>query len=374
MINDLEHKDYNTKKETNQTTEDSVQVPFNPKEINFDTRVLSIYSVLKRLTSEWPTIILHPEFQRHEVWNKVKQSRLIESILLRFPLPAFYFDGSHEGAWEVIDGLQRLSTIRDFVINKTLRLQELEYLTHLNNKTFDELSGTFQRRIEETPITAFIIEEGTPPEVKLNIFKRINTWGVPLSTQEIRHALSPRESAKFIAEMAEIESFKIATGGIRKKRMLDRDFVTRFVAFYLTSYKEYRPDLDTFLANGMVKIQELDERQKTKLKSDFDNAMKIAYAIFGDDAFRKIKNKEGRKSPINKSLFEALAVNLAQLSENEQKLFFEKKNIVQEEFIELMQNDKFFIEAISSGTDAKRKVEKRFSTMENFIKKILEND
>ena len=101
---------------------------------------------------------MNTDFQRHaELWNSPKMSRLIESILIRFPLPAFYFDASDENNWLIVDGLQRLSTIRKFVIDKKLRLNGLEFLTDLNGKTFDKLHRQYQRRIEECPVTVYMI-------------------------------------------------------------------------------------------------------------------------------------------------------------------------------------------------------------------------
>lgn len=348
--------------------------PFDPKEIDFSTKNLSLDNLIKRLKSDPPAINLHPEFQRNEVWNPEKQSRLIESILLRFPLPAFYFDGSDDSKWEVIDGLQRLSTIRDFVILKTLSLKNLEYLVQLNNLTFDELPNEFQRRIEEAQITAFIIKEGTPESVKYNIFNRINTWGAPLTPQEIRHALNQGKPAKFIQKIANIESFKKATNNINPKRMLDRDFVTRFVAFYLLSFKNYEPDLDTFLNEGMLKIRELDNIELEKLEDRFDKSMNTVWFIFGDNSFRKPNFEgKGRKKPINKALFEALAVPIAKLREDERKLLIEKKKLFETKFLSLMKNN-IFVDSISTATGDKKRVQTRFKEIINLIQTVLNDD
>jgi hypothetical protein len=101
-----------------------------------DTLIKRIEETIQMDTSSY--------FQRKDdLWDIVKQSRLIESILIRFPLPAFFFDASDDNCWLVVDGLQRLSSIRKFCVEKDqkkrLRLTNLEFLTHLNGSTWDDL-------------------------------------------------------------------------------------------------------------------------------------------------------------------------------------------------------------------------------------------
>ncbi len=113
-----------------------------------------------------------------------------------------------------------------------------------------------QRIIEETQIVTYVINPGTPDDVRFNIFKRINTGGLVLEPQEIRHALNQGEPAKFIAKLAGIEEFKQATdNSIRPERMLDRDFANRFLAFYRFGYKNYTPDLGTFMSKAMADVK-----------------------------------------------------------------------------------------------------------------------
>jgi len=205
---------------------DPVMEPFNPTDIDIVVEPKSLDALIERIRHK--DIDMNTDFQRHaELWNNAKMSRLIESILIRFPLPAFYFDASEDDNWLIVDGLQRLSSIRKFVIDKRLRLSGLEFLTDLNGKNYDELHRTYQRRIKECPVTVYLIKPGTPPEVKYSIFRRINTGGVTLNNQEIRNAMAKPVDRALLEELATHE-FMRSTLGDLSKRMMDQELVLRF--------------------------------------------------------------------------------------------------------------------------------------------------
>ena len=349
-----------------------IKEPFDPRKIDIDTKTPTLDLMIKRLKSNPPAIDLYPDFQRKAgIWSLEKESQLIESILMRLPLPAFYFDGSDENKWLVVDGLQRLTTLKKYIIDQVFALDHLEFLTQLKGKYYKDLPIEFQRRIEETQIIAYIIKPGTPEDVKFNIFKRINTGGEPLTPQEIRHALNQGLPAKVIAELAQIPAFRKATRNINPDRMLDRDFVNRFVAFYLTPYEKYEPDLDTFLNKGMRKLKESDIDLK-KLKNDFSKAMDTAHAIFGKYAFRKQFAPNERLKPVSKALFEVWSVALANLDDTERKILTENKRILVDQFIKIMNEDEKFLQAITQSTGDKSRVIKRFSTIKYLVQQTIQ--
>lgn len=148
-------------------------------------------------------------------------------------LPAFYFAEDANGMMRVIDGLQRLSTVHDFVRAKSFSLAGLEYLDSVGGRHFDQLPAAMQRRINNAQIVVHVIDPATPPEVKYDIFKRINTGGSPLNAQEIRHCMSLDRSREFLKQCALTDEFNLATNGNLKKhiRMDDREVVLRYCAF-----------------------------------------------------------------------------------------------------------------------------------------------
>lgn len=356
----------------------AITTPFNPNMIRIRRDPFTISELVDKMEHE--EIRFDTPFQRRpDLWDEVKQSRLIESLLLKLPLPAFYFDETETDedaqVWNVIDGLQRCSVFKNFIVDKTMRLQDLEFLSkQYDGMSFDVLPRTMQRRITQTPITLYVIEKGTPEEVKFNIFKRINTGGLTLTPQEIRHAMNQGVAAETVAEMAKEKAFVVATCNIIKPdRMDDRDFVTRFVAFYLQDFNGYEPDMDGFMTKGMALIKRLTLDDRKQMKENFVKAMTTATSIFGDDAFRKRRDISDRRRPINKALFETLSVWLAKCSDEQRNRLIKRRNIVQRLFIELNKDDKFFY-ALSSGTGQKESVYYRHRKVRELIHSSLNNN
>ncbi|WP_285828047.1 DUF262 domain-containing protein [Bacteroides acidifaciens] len=357
-----------------------ISVPFDPNLIRIRRDPFTLGELIDKI--EYNEVNFKTSFQRKsDLWDATKQSRLIESVLLRLPLPAFYFDEvieneddieNRRSVWQVIDGLQRCSAFNHFIVKKDLALENLEFLTRFNGMKYDDLPRELQRRIQQTPITTYIVEKGTPEEVKFNIFKRINTGGLVLTAQEIRHAMNQGIAADFVAELAAMPSFQQATCYIiSQERMEDRDFITRFVSFYLQDYKTYLPDLDSFLTKGMSQIKYITQEQRDKMKQDFEEAMIAAYKIFGNDAFRKRTDITARRKPLNKALFEVLSVLLSRLSSNEREWLISKGELFKEKFRKL-NCDNAFRYSISSGTGQRDSVIRRYTEINRVITETLE--
>lgn len=350
--------------------EERITEPFDPSLIRVDTRPMTIDLLRSRI--EYGDLDLAPGFQRKGgIWKDEAQSRLIESMLIRIPLPAFYMDATNDDKWLVVDGLQRLTTIKRFIVDKSLRLRGLEFLTHFEGKSFNELPRNYQRRIAETQVTVYLIERGTPDQVKFNIFKRINTGGLPLSAQEIRHALNQGEATRMLARLADSNEFKQAVDyGIRDDRMADRECVLRYLAFTMTSYTLYEKDFDGFLNKAMAAINKLPVHERQSLENKFIRAMRIARGIFGKDAFRKRYREDAPRQPINKPLFESWSVNLNQLSDEQVGKLALRKDELRRKFINLMDDNKFN-EAVSYATGDPKKVRLRFEAIHRIIQEVL---
>lgn len=352
--------------------EERITDPFDTRAIRIESKSGNMNTLLARLEND--EIDLAPDFQRQAgIWNERNQSRLIESLMLRIPIPAFYFDGTNDEKWIVVDGLQRLTAIRRFVIDQDLKLSDLEYLTEHEGKTFDELPRPLQRAIREADIVWYLIMPGTPEKVKFDVFRRINTGGLPLSSQEIRHALNGKPVTDVIRKLAESKAFKQATAyGLSDKRMDDRECVTRFLVFSVFPPETYdRDDFDAFLNTGMHYLNTqpglLEDLQRRFLR-----AMEAAEQIFGNDAFRKRYYSKATRFPVNKALFESWSVNLDACTDEELQILEQKKDALKEAFMRLMREDSNFEKAVTQGTGSISRVRCRFGEIRRLIRGVLD--
>jgi len=363
-----------------ETEEEELQ-PFDPEKISIDTKPITMETCLRRL--EQGTIILSPDFQRNEVWDIKQKSRLIESIMLKIPIPMFYVSSDEYGVYSVVDGLQRLSTIRSFILGdeyfqakekrykgEGFKLKDLEFWgDKYNKRSFNSLPANMQNRILETVFTFTIINPGTPEDVKRNVFKRINTGGEPLKAQEIRHALYGGKSTELLKGLSTIEAFHNATDdSVKSKRMMDKELILRFLSFTIMDYINYpkNNDMDSFLCDSMRIINLMPELSRNdskklfpteedknkilvkntdKLKFLFETAMIRAKGLFQEHTFRKSYPGKN-KSPINKSLFEVWSVLLSKLSENEYLVLLKNKQDFLMQYESIL-NDALFINSIS---------------------------
>lgn len=269
---------------------------------------------------------LSPDYQRNFVWTSKQKSRLIESILIKIPLPIFYIDARNEDKWIVIDGLQRITTIFTYMEDE-FKLSSMEYLTQLNGKKFSKLERKYQRRIEDFQMLCNFIRPNTPSNIAFNIFQRINTLGTQLEVQEIRNAMYIGQSTDLLKELSKSDEFKnivdkslVTKNKINplSKRMEDHAIILRYLSFKITSYLEYNNnDMNKFLSSAMEKINKMNAFEIASLKNTFLECMNKAFLLFEDHGFRKPSKNKDKVNPISKTLFEVICYSLDKYSENE---------------------------------------------------------
>lgn len=346
--------------------------PFDAKKVDVGITTPNLGALITRL--EHDEIDLMPDFQRSgDLWSKQIQSRLIESILIRLPIPAFYFDAAIDDKWQVVDGLQRLSAINNFVVKKSLVLTKLEFLVEYEGFSYDELPRALQRRIEEFQISVYLIKPGTPVLMKYSLFNRINTGGLKLNPQEIRHAMSQSinkgAASTFLKNVVETEDFKRIV--INKNyRMAHEELALRHLSFAISGIASYKSSMPKFLNQGMLDLGNLSQDKLEKLKNDFLSSLETAFIIFGNDSFKKSLAIPGHKKVVNKPLFESLSVCLAKISQSDREILMNRKDKVINSFISLLENEEFEI-SISKSTANTENVHTRFKMISDTINKLL---
>jgi hypothetical protein len=381
--------------------EESVE-PFNPEEISIQQRIVPMDMLVRRLKQG--SIQLSPSFQRKQVWDDTRKSRLIESLMLNIPLPMFYVAADEEGNWEVVDGLQRLSTIRDFIIGDKdgvpLRLKNLEFLNDkYANKTFkaienDRNSQTVVNDIYEAEMRFTVINPGTPEAVKRNIFKRINTGGMPLTAQEIRHALYEGTSSELLQALVKSDSFTQAVGKrLDDSRMGASELILRLVSFMILDRNAYKSNMDSWLSNAMRVMNFFPNPSEDNLKriflkdivpsvkvgtiedviTRFNLSMMRNQQLFDGHAFRKSLPSETRKSPINKSLFEIWGNVLSDLSEYEYSVLVLRKEVLLTSYSCLLE-DSEFNNYISRHSSTTRGVVDGYKSVFDLVQRVLNED
>ena len=306
------------------------------------------------------------------LWNITQKSQFIESLMIKLPIPLFYLDGSNK-TWRVIDGLQRLNTIVSF-ISGNFALKNLEYLSNeCDGLRFDDYNFPvyLKNRILSAEVIAYVINPGTPPDVKYNIFKRINTGGLKLNGQEIRNAFFRGIPAEFVKTLASDPIFKEATNyKIPSKRMIDREYVNRFLAFQIFDFSEYSGKMDLFLSETMLQIYDMSDQQLLELREVFFKSMARAHFIFGRTAFYRIKADDTTGRQPNKALFDTLAWNLSRLEELEFQTINHYRDLFKNSYLALIKGEQMS-KLINDTTGHRSSVTERFNLLHSFIQDFL---
>ena len=369
--------------------ESDYDLKFDPSQLDIKTKTPTIDLMMSRIRHS--EIILNPDFQRNDrIWKEVDKSALIESILLKIPIPVFYMSAINDDEWLVVDGLQRLTTMYDFV-NDKFRLKGLKILTQYNDTKFSQFPRSISRRIKETELVVHVIQPGSPRNATTEIFHRINTKGEKLSQQEIRSSLNVGYATKFLAKLAESKEFITATNdSVNPNRMQDIEYVLRFCAFYLESDHSNVniKTMDKFLTNTMIWLNKegKDSELVHKLEKNFYKAMRSARSLFDQFAFRK---KYGLQvgNQINKALFETWSVGLAQLSETDLETLDLKKDQLISDFKQMIlgklvladwksdeNKGKDFEFSISQSTSKTEMISYRYQSINSLIKRTINSD
>ncbi len=335
------------------------------------TETRTVQEVVKRIQAG--RYQLDPDFQRDFVWPVDKQSRLIESCVMRIPLPVFYVAEAKDGRIAVVDGLQRLTTFNRFLTDEFglfLKAGDDQPVHPLDGKKFSGLPLLLRERIEDTQLTLYILDAKAPERAKLDIFERVNS-GVSLTRQQMRNCLFTGPATLWLKNASNSPEFLAASGrSLDRKSMRDREAINRFCGFHLLGEKNYvGGDMDAFLARALEKMHK-GSVDLEKLQSAFLHSMRANRFLFNEHAFRKslVHDKSFiARTVLNIALFDVCSVLFASIS---QQVIEKNAQALREVFSVLIEDAKFN-HAITYSTNSTRQVKIRFEMARTAIAGVL---
>jgi uncharacterized protein with ParB-like and HNH nuclease domain len=343
------------------------EIDENRRKIHTDAYPMSIGELINLYRDG--EIDIHPEFQRIYRWTDSQKSKLIESILLGIPLPSIFVAQREDGIWDVVDGVQRLSTIFSFLgIYKDengeslpgLKLTATEYIKSLDGMYWEHtevehaLSADIKRAFKREKIDVKIIKKESDGKAKYDLFQRLNTGGTTLSDQEVRNCLLimiDHEKYDWLKELSENPDFKncLPLSEKMEEEQGYMEIALRFIVYRyfnkLDGFEKY-VDLNELLTDAMKKIFEkpyfdLDEEKKL-----FEQVFKLLNDTLEDNSFRQYDiEKEKYKGPFSLSFFEVIAIGLS--------YNFDNSEVVTDKIREIsrnLKNDPIFIDNTKYGT------------------------
>lgn len=347
--------------------EDLDSIPYNADTIRISSMMYSVYQIFHWI--EDGILVLHPAYQRNEVWNVQRKSLLIESLMLRIPIPAFYFQEDRDGAKMVIDGLQRLSAIHGFMKDK-FSLHGVQYLKEFEGCLYSELPRKYKVRIQETQLSANVLDSKCDDLVKFDVFRRVNTGGVPLNAQEIRNIMATYETRALLLAMSQSEEFLRATRNrVKDIRMDAQELCLRYILFCY-KYDEKRKELKDLQSMAsmmdmiLIFINKMKREDLAVFLYMFQESMKRCYALLGEDAF----SKENSRHIINKPLFISWSVVLT-YRKIDLKILEEKREAAIGLQHQYFRNGKYY-NAVTSSTTTRNNLRLQFEAVERILEEL----
>ncbi|MBL4782283.1 MAG: DUF262 domain-containing protein [Porticoccaceae bacterium] len=339
----------------------------------FQSADLSLESIANMVSGG--AINIKPKYQRRERWGITKQSALIESFLLNIPVPPIFLAEDEYGKYSVIDGKQRITSIYNFIERNT-KLVNLEKFIEIENYTFKNLPEPLNNALKIRPYVRVItLLKQSDPQLKYEVFNRLNTGGDNLLPQEIRNAAYEGGLNDALVDMSEHiflrKQLNIANekNRLRSKlylEMRDVEYVLRFFTLreYWDSFSgNMRNEMDRF----MLKNTKSDALDINGLKNIFNDSMEICEEIWGDRSF---KRPDGRNEIIQ-GIYDAQAISISFFVKDKKKELIKNKNKIKNGFNNLYIEDKNFQTSMRQFTSNIKQVDCRIRTMKNFITEII---
>jgi hypothetical protein len=353
--------------------DNNIDIPKEKRILNTASYDYSVDYIASQMTNDVAKIILEVPFQRRQVWKPDRSSQLIESIIMNVPIPPLYFAEEEDGKWLVIDGLQRLNAIKTFFQNE-FALKKMEIIKELEGIKFKDLPQKAKDLLKDGLLRINVIKKDSHPDIKYDIFMRLNKGAVTLNAQELRNCLyrgGLNNSLKKLSKNPTI--LRLLNQQHPHNRYLDAEFLLRFLAFEKSlkventeySLNEYGGSLKSFLNSYMEKNKNLPDEALVPIEEMVINTFKKVDLVFGDEFGLKLP--DSRSSLINKAYADCVLQSFSQLDEGK---LIEKKAYIITKRNELLNNDKYkeaIMKRTSDHKNIKLRIKMWFEAVNNAI-------
>lgn len=333
--------------------QNDIEVPHEVRKLTTQAYDKSVSDIVRMIADK--DLVLDPDYQRNYVWDNKKASKLIESIILNVPIPVIYVSEEKDSTWSVIDGLQRLNSLKRFYDGR-FKLSGLEILYELNKCDFKSLPSKASKMLKNGLLRIVMITEDSNDDIKYDIFMRLNTGAVHLNEQELRNCLYRGKLNTFIQEEAKNKHWLVMLGlDEPHKRMSDRELLLRFLTLSvnwdrsLGEVRGYKGNMKSFM-NAFMKQHQNEAGILNYFKTLCDETIEKVYEVYGVNAFRRV-NDDGSVTPINRAIMDALMIASIPYDKS---LLLAKKDEIQEKLArELNDNTEFRLSTLTSTSDTK---------------------
>ena len=325
-------------------------------------------------------LTLQPQYQRNFVATDLIASRLIESILLDVPIPVVYFAEEQDGKYSVIDGQQRLTSFLSYLEgqfpdNRAFKLSGLKVLPELNRKLFVDLDSELQKKIKNTTIHSIIIKKESNPDIKFEIFERLNTGSTKLNEDEIRNTVYRGSYIDLLTDLSDNSVFhSLVKKDNFKKRMIYRGMILRFFALSEKSYLNYKASMKQFSNKELRDNRNISADKVKEYKNRFEHCLDLVKIVFGENAFRRYipgnEDEQGKwaSTQINMALYDIQMVGFVNYTKNE---ILSKADAIREELLTLMTTNLTFQNLIGYKTSNTDNVKKRFRIYMDMLERVI---
>lgn len=350
-------------------------IPLNDRQVQTQASDPPIKDLCDRINKG--KLDVQAEFQRDYVWeNRIElKSKLIESVFLKVPIPVVYTAEMKDGKEVVVDGQQRLRTFLEFCKKDGFKLNKLKILENLNGKGYTDLSQDLQDKIDYYPLRVVKILKESNPDVKYDVFERLNRGSVKLNDQELRNCMYRGNFNTLLRKLATNENFlSLQNLTIPDKRMRDVERILRFFALNDRGIQNYKSPMRSFLSTYLEEKRNISDKEAQEKTEQFKKCAELCKTVFGELAgHRWVQEEDDEKTGylstnFNDGILDAQMIGFVEYTKHD---VIQKAQIIKDVFIDIL-TTRSFAETVEIATYSTKQTKKRMDKWLTRLKEILD--